>query len=414
MKLARIGEPQISPDGRTVAFTVQTIDVSANRRPRQIWVVPVAGGAPRQITWDGENNERPRWLARFQAHRLRLRPRRLLADLAHGRRRRQSAAGHQPVHRSRRRPGLARRQEPRLHQRGLPGVRRRRRLQQEDSSTKRRTARSKRASTPRCSTATGRTGRPTRRSHILAVPVAGGAARDLTPGDRDVPPFSLGGPDDYAISPDGGEVCYTMNADPVPAISTNSDLFVVPIAGGQGPPARSPPTPAPTADPLYSPDGKYLAWRTQIRAGIRERPLAPGGDGARHRQASPSSPRAWTAGSPASPGRPDSSKLFFTTEDRGRQAIQFISVTGGEIAHRRLRRQPPRRHAVHPRRQDHDLHAAERQRQPAEIYRASAAGGAAAALTHLNDAVLERQRAHRRSRSSRWKARKAPACRASW
>ena len=47
-----------------------------------------------------------------------------------------------------------------------------------------------------------------------------------------MPPFSLGGPDDYAISPDGKEVCYAMNADPVPAISTNADLFVVSIGGG--------------------------------------------------------------------------------------------------------------------------------------------------------------------------------------
>ena len=72
-----------------------------------------------------------------------------------------------------------------------------------------------------------------RRSHLLVMPVAGGAAKDLTPGTRDVPPFSLGGPDDYDISPDGKEVCYSMNADPMPATSTNSDLYVVSIAGGQ-------------------------------------------------------------------------------------------------------------------------------------------------------------------------------------
>ena len=47
-----------------------------------------------------------------------------------------------------------------------------------------------------------------------------------------MPPFSLGGPDDYDVSPDGKEVCYSMNADPVPATSTNSDLYVVPVAGG--------------------------------------------------------------------------------------------------------------------------------------------------------------------------------------
>ncbi len=74
-----------------------------------------------------------------------------------------------------------------------------------------------------------------RRSHLLVVPIGGGPPRDLTPGTRDVPPFSLGGPDDYDISPDGLEVCYSMNADPVPAISTNADLFVVPIGGHAGP-----------------------------------------------------------------------------------------------------------------------------------------------------------------------------------
>ncbi len=60
----------------------------------------------------------------------------------------------------------------------------------------------------------------------------GGPVKDLTPGDREVPPFSLGGPDDYTIAPDSKEVCYTINADPQLATSTNSDLFVVPMDGG--------------------------------------------------------------------------------------------------------------------------------------------------------------------------------------
>ena len=46
-----------------------------------------------------------------------------------------------------------------------------------------------------------------------------------------MPPFSLGGPDDYAISPDSNEVCFAMNTDDIPAAGTNNDLFVVPIAG---------------------------------------------------------------------------------------------------------------------------------------------------------------------------------------
>jgi dipeptidyl aminopeptidase/acylaminoacyl peptidase len=53
--------------------------------------------------------------------------------------------------------------------------------------------------------------------------------RDLTPGDYDAPVFSLGGQDDYAFSPDGQEICYASNHDPEPAISTNNDLFTVPV-----------------------------------------------------------------------------------------------------------------------------------------------------------------------------------------
>src|SRR5437899_2427275 len=56
--------------------------------------------------------------------------------------------------------------------------------------------------------------------------------RDLTPGDHDVPPFSLGGQDMYAISPDGQEVAYTSNIDEVEAASTNNEIFVVPINVG--------------------------------------------------------------------------------------------------------------------------------------------------------------------------------------
>src|SRR5512138_2825037 len=61
MKVVRISDPQLSPDGRTVAFTAQRIDVEGNSRPSQIYIVPLAGGAPRQITREGSLNQRPRW-----------------------------------------------------------------------------------------------------------------------------------------------------------------------------------------------------------------------------------------------------------------------------------------------------------------------------------------------------------------
>src|SRR5512134_774677 len=70
------------------------------------------------------------------------------------------------------------------------------------------------------------------RTRIWKVPVAGGAPVDLTPGDRDAPPFDVGGALAFDVSPDGKEFVYASNPDPVEAISTNSDIWLVPFAGG--------------------------------------------------------------------------------------------------------------------------------------------------------------------------------------
>ena len=103
-----------------------------------------------------------------------------------------------------------------------------------------------------------------------------GAARDLTPGDYDAPVFSLGGQDDYAFSPDGQEICYASNHDKNPAASTNNDLWIVPVNVGAGAsPAQvlaktkniTADNPASDSSPLYSPDGRYIAYRAQQRPG---------------------------------------------------------------------------------------------------------------------------------------------------
>ena len=102
------------------------------------------------------------------------------------------------------------------------------------------------------------------------------SARDLTPGDYDAPVFSLGGQDDYAFSPDGQEICYTSNHDKVEATSTNNDLWIVPVNwDANATPAQvlaktkniTADNPASDSTPLYSPDGKYIAYRAQQRPG---------------------------------------------------------------------------------------------------------------------------------------------------
>src|SRR5438309_2472269 len=95
-----------------------------------------------------------------------------------------------------------------------------------------------------------------------------GEPRDLTPGDHDVPPFHLGGQDMYAISPDGQELAYTSNIDEVEATSTNNEIFIVPMAGPATAGKKISTSPGADTTPLYSPDGKYLAWRSQARAGF--------------------------------------------------------------------------------------------------------------------------------------------------
>src|SRR5258705_8338980 len=92
--------------------------------------------------------------------------------------------------------------------------------------------------------------------------------RDLTPGDHDVPPFHLGGQDMYAISPDGQELAYTSNIDEVEAARTNNEIFILPMAdlatGGK----KISSSPGSDNTPLYSPDGKYIAWRPQALNGL--------------------------------------------------------------------------------------------------------------------------------------------------
>jgi dipeptidyl aminopeptidase/acylaminoacyl peptidase len=94
---------------------------------------------------------------------------------------------------------------------------------------------------------------------------------DLTPasavGDAETPTFSLGGPLGYAWAPDSKEIAYVTNLDPVLAASTNNDVFTLRLDEPGAKAVKVSTSPGSDDGPQYSPDGKYLAFRSQARAG---------------------------------------------------------------------------------------------------------------------------------------------------
>ncbi len=179
-----------------------------------------------------------------------------------------------------------------------------------------------------------------KRSHIFVVPApilpkdgeGWGtpiqAARDLTPGGYDAPVFSLGGQDNYAFSPDGQEVCYTSNHDEMEALSTNNDLWIVPVHGGTSKNITAD-NPASDSTPLYSPDGKYIAYRAQKRPGYESdqfRLMLYDRKTGEKKNLTEKFDR-WVG---TFTWLPNSSRIYFNTEAAGRSPVFSLLVKSGE------------------------------------------------------------------------------------
>lgn len=107
-----------------------------------------------------------------------------------------------------------------------------------------------------------------KRSHLFLMNLASKEVTDLTPNSiYDTPPIALGSSNDYNISPDGNEIVYTMNKDKVLASSTNNDVFILAL-DGKSKPQQISVSKGNDNQPVYSPDGKYIAFRSMARAGF--------------------------------------------------------------------------------------------------------------------------------------------------
>jgi dipeptidyl aminopeptidase/acylaminoacyl peptidase len=384
LKISRISEPVLSPDGRNVAFTVQTVDLDRNMKPTQIWTVALSGGFPRQITRDGDSNQRPRWSPDsrqiyFVSNRSG--SSQIWAMNPDG------GSPRQISHISTEAGGILIAPDGKkivflssvYPECGADDVCNKNKVDQDSKSKVK--ARIYDSLLYRH----WNEWQSQRRQHLLAMNIDGTEVRDLTPGMRDVPPFSLGGPDEYSISPDSNEVAFTMNTDANLAVSTNADIYTVPISGGSEPKKI---TTSPGADdaPNYSPDGKYLAFRSQARAGYesdRFRLLVLERATGRTTNLSEALDR-WVGSVTWSP---DSTRLFYSVEDRGRTGLQMIAVTGGGA--RNIVSGPSSLDDVQFNSDGSTMiYTEESGSRPAEIFRASSSGGTSVALTHLNDSLL--------------------------
>jgi dipeptidyl aminopeptidase/acylaminoacyl peptidase len=353
MKLKRVGDPQVSPDGKWVIFSVVDVDLEANTKTPHVWIVPLARGAAdassaqaERILIADQDADRPRWapdgkrfaflstkeggsqvwIAEFDGAAgsvASVKQWTFVATEAGGES--WSPDGKNILFTSDVYPecdGAYETQHPEWT------CNTRKLVDQKDSKVKA-------LIFDHLLYRHWNAYKEGKRTHILVTeaPLSGTSLaqqfhdamkyRDLTPGDYDAPVFSLGGQDNYAFSPDGQEICYASNHDKNPAASTNNDLWIVPVSGGAAKNITAD-NPASDTSPLYSPDGRYIAYRAQQRPGYesdRFRLMLYDRTTGEKKNLTESFDK-WVG---TYIWAPDSSRLYFVAEDKGESPIHSIS-----------------------------------------------------------------------------------------
>ncbi len=382
LKVRRVSDPQLSPRNDLVAFSITDVDKTANKSTTQIYLVPLAGGEMRQLTNDEHSSSSPRWSP--DGERLAFISARdgesqiWTIDVSSGALKKitslSTGAGDPVWSPDGKWLAFASDVYPEC---------------KDDACNKKRAEevaqdKVKAHVADRLLYRHWKSWKAGMRSHVFVVPTTGGEARDLTPGDYDAPPFSLGGPTDYAFSPDSKELAYVSNHDKVEATSTNADVWLVSVRGGA---ARNITAANHGYDgsPKFSTDSRYIAYRSQITAGYesdRFRLMLYD----RKTGTAKSISESLDSNVDEFTFTADSKWIFLGAEDRGRGAVYSLSVNGGPLK------------KVLSEGANGDINVTTDGRtlafshnsmtRPNEIFTAAADGSGMTALTKANDALI--------------------------
>jgi dipeptidyl aminopeptidase/acylaminoacyl peptidase len=272
--IQRVGDPQLSPDGKTIAYTVTVVNKEANSTNSDIWLVPVTGGSSAQLTNSPKHDRHPRWspdgkTILFESNRngsMQI----YAISVSTGETK-------QLTNISTEASGAVWSPDGKLiafMSAVFPEFSDKPFEEAEKLNKEKQAARDNSKVKARIMTKLlyrhWDSWVDDKRQHLFVMNGDGGNIRNVTPGDRDAVPTSMtfAAGDDYDFSPDGKLLAYT--ATPVPvreeAWSTNHDIYTVDLATGE----RKQITENKAADnyPRFSPDGKYIAYRAQSRPGF--------------------------------------------------------------------------------------------------------------------------------------------------
>jgi dipeptidyl aminopeptidase/acylaminoacyl peptidase len=274
-KFARVSDPQVSPDGKLVAYVVANVLLEENKSVSSLWIASLDGKSPpRRLTNAGKKDSHPRWSPDgskilFQSNRSGTSQlwvievgggeARQLTTLATGAEnglwspdgsRIAFVSGVHPEFSSMPFSESDAKNKAKLDAAEKNPVKARvfKRLffRHWDSFVE------------------------DKRQHLFVMPAAGGEPKDVTPGDRDAFPtsttFSSG--EDFTFSPDGSHLVFTAVPASGEAWTTNYDICRVPVTGGTTEwECLTSGNSAADGSPRYSPNGKRLAYRAQKKAG---------------------------------------------------------------------------------------------------------------------------------------------------